>query len=139
MIEALSNYIAGKVKNVTGVTSSWVHEFDSPAWEGYPAISIFCKSWQGKFLTNTQHERTVIMCIRIYQDITKNNIGAQASEDLLRTLSDNIITSFDNDNKLGLTDTYTLPISGSWGWVQAQPIRTVEVDIECRLVSSAVG
>lgn len=135
----LSSYLATKVKAISGVDSRYVFEFDNPKMGGYPTISVTLKEWRAIFLTNVQNQESYIYTIRIYQEVAKQNIGVESVESNLRTLADAIIASFNSDNKLGNNDIYTMPIGGRTAWLSDQPIRIMEIDVECRDVVTATG
>ena len=133
------NYMVTKVQGIEGVDPRWVNDFEDPQMNGYPFIAVVPKQGTNKWLTNLENQLNHVITIRIYQEINKSNIGAKAGEELLRQLMDTIITSFNNDNKLGNTDVYTKPINYHRGWVPDRPILTYEVEVECIDILGATG
>lgn len=136
---SLSSYLVNKVKGIQGVQAGRVYDYEDSKFDGYPAISITVKDWSQTWVTNAQNNTAYTFTIRIYQEITKNNIGPAQAESNLRTLADNIIASFNSDNRLGENAIYTRPIGGRSGYVQDQPIRTYEIDVEVHDVVGATG
>lgn len=135
----LSSYLATKIKAISGVDAGQVYEFDNPQMGGFPSIGITLKDWNAVFLTNQENLQRYVFTVRIYQEVAKQNIGTETVESNLRTLADTIIASFNSDNKLNSNDTYTMPIAGRMAWLANQPIRVMEIDIECHDVVSATG
>src|ERR1035437_527372 len=132
-------YVVTKVKGISGINPDGVFDYEQQKWSVFPAIAVTLKDGNARFLTNTQNERHYNIVIRIYQEIVRGNVGAAAAEDNLRTLADNIITSFDNDIRLGRTDVWTIPITLNCGWIQDQPVRFIEFTLDCIDVVQAVG
>jgi hypothetical protein len=138
-ISSLTDYLVAKIKSVDGVDPSFVYPFENPQMPGYPCIGVTLKEWKGKFLTNMSNERTYMFTVRIYQEATKTNMGPEDADSNLRALADSLIAAFDGDNRLGGSDVYTLPVAGRMLWMQGEPIRVMEVDVECHDVVQAVG
>ena len=130
-IISTQNYIVSKIQTISGINSNSVFPYEEPTWSIWPAISVTLKESTGKFITNQQNERHYIFTIRLYQEISKGNVGAAQAETNLMSLADLIIESFDTDLKLGNHDVYTMPPPVVTGWIQNQPIRTFEIAVDC--------
>lgn len=130
-IVTTQTYLVNKIKAIAGVPADSVYPFESMSWTVYPVITITLKSGYGKFITTQQNERHYLFAIRVYQEIVKGNVGAEKAESNLMRLSDLIIDAIDKDIKLGTTNVYSIPPATTTAWVQNQPIRIVEFELDC--------
>ena len=138
-VTSLKTEIVNKIKGLSGIDQNIVFDFESPKWDGFPVVAVTLKSGMGKFLTTATNERHYIFTIRIYQEIARGNIGGQVAEENLMSIVDTIIQSFDDDIRLNRTDVYTIPPTVSAGWVQGEPIRIIELEVDARDVTPATG
>ena len=138
-LQTVSNYIVNKIKAVPDINPDAVYDYEDPTFAKYPAISVTVKEWSQTWLTNQQNETRYIYTIRVYQEINKNNIGVKQVEDNLRSITDTLIAAFNADNKLGATVVFSKPIGGRTGYIQNEPIRTYEFDLEVHDVITSIG
>lgn len=116
--------------NITNV--NYVYNYVETNPGGYPSISIEAFDGNGQFLDTSRNRRARMFRIICMQE--RVIVGASEAERIMRSLVDQIISTFDSRTNLNLNNScdFAIPIPSKWGYVQAPDIdvRSAEIIIE---------
>lgn len=138
MWNELSAAIVAKVKTSAEVDNAAVFDYGKSKMDHYPTITVTPSENQDAIFADTsRNQRTYNFAIRIYQERMEQ--GEEASERIMRTIVDDLISIFDADLYLNTVlqgRGFAKPIPSSWAYVQGeQPnTRMAEIIIGCVVI-----
>lgn len=138
MWNTLSAAIVAMVKTSTKVDNISVFDYGKSKMLNYPAITVTPSDNQDAFFADTvRRQRTYNFAIRVYQERMEQ--GEDASERIMRTIVDDLISIFDADLYLQTTlqgRGFAKPIPSIWQYVQGEQVNTrmAEIIISCVVI-----
>lgn len=138
MWNELSAAIVAKIQTSSEITSSNVFDYAKSKMTEYPCITVTPLDNAETYFADTQRDgRTYNFAIRVYQERMEQ--GEEASERIMRTIVDDLISKFDNDVYLGATlqgRGFCRPIPSVWQFVQGEQVNTrmAEIILSCVVI-----
>jgi len=138
MWNELSAAIVAMVKTSAEVDPTAVYDYGKSKMLKYPSITVTPSDNQDPiFADTTRRQRTYNFAIRVYQERMEQ--GEEASERIMRTIVDDLITIFDADLYLNTTlqgRGFAKPIPSIWQYVQGEQVNTrmAEIIISCVVI-----
>lgn len=138
MWNTLSAAIVNMIKTSGEVDSAAVFDYAKSKMDHYPTITVTPSDNQDPIFADTnRRQRTYNFAIRIYQERMEQ--GEEASERIMRTIVDDLITIFDADLYLNATlqgRGFAKPIPSIWQYVQGEQVNTrmAEIIISCVVI-----
>lgn len=99
-----------KAKLTTVSELAFVYDFHRAELEGYPAATFDVSDSSNDFLTNQDNLRTYTFLIVLYQETTIK--GLDEATNLLDTLADKVVDTFEQDETLGGVVNWCNPLTG---------------------------
>jgi hypothetical protein len=133
----ISGYIAAKVVGVSGVKAVYEYKPDKPTDGGYPYAVVTPAEFQGQFGDTIRNLRTHTFVLSVYQERTEAGFGNQKAERLIREMSDEIITAFDQDTTFSGMIKYMKPLHGNLRYDEGETgeMRVCEFILDCVVIS----
>lgn len=138
MWNELSAAIKTVVQTSNEVDSTQVFDYAKSKMEHYPCITITpLENPEAFFADTSRNQRSYNFAIRIYQERMEQ--GEEASERIMRTVVDDLISKFDADIYLGSTlqgRGFCRPIPSRWSFVQGEQVNTrmAEIIVTCVVI-----
>ena len=134
---ATFNNLVAQIKTIvqtsTNVRAANVYDYAATNISGYPAIRIFPADVTGSFSDVARNRRSYFIMVQVLQE--RGEQGEQGSEEIMRTLVDELIGIFDARANLTLNNAcqFARPIPLKWGFDNPeQPdVRVANILIEC--------
>lgn len=127
----ISGKIVTELGSITGLYSVYAYEPAKPTDGKYPFASVTINSLEGKFGDTQRNERIYLFDVRVYQERVK--VGNEKAERLIREISDEIMTLFDNNTTLDGMVKFVRPVSADFDYVDREigDTRVAQFKVEC--------
>jgi len=138
MWNELSAAIVDVIQTSNEVDSDQVFDYAKSKMDHYPTITVTPLDNSDTYFADTSRDgRTYNFAIRVYQERMEQ--GEEASERIMRTIVDDLISKFDNDIYLGSTlqgRGFCRPIPSVWQFVQGEQVNTrmAEIILSCVVI-----
>lgn len=138
MWNELSAAIVAKIQTSNEVDTTAVFDYAKSKMTDYPCITVTPLDNTETYFADTSRDgRTYNFAIRVYQERMEQ--GEEASERIMRTIVDDLISKFDNDIYLGATlqgRGFCRPIPSRWSFVQGEQVNTrmAEIILACVVI-----
>lgn len=138
MWNTLSAAIIAKIQGSSEIETTAVFDYAKSKMTDYPTITVTpADNQEPLFADTTRRQRTYNFAIRVYQE--RQEQGEEASERIMRTIVDDLITIFDADIYLNTAlegRGFARPIPSTWQYVQGEQVNTrmAEIILSCVVI-----
>lgn len=138
MWNTLSAAIVNMIKTSNEIETTAVFDYAKSKMTDYPTITVTPSDNQEPYFADSvRRGRTYNFAIRVYQE--RSEQGEEASERIMRTIVDDLISIFDADIYLQTSlegRGFAKPIPSTWQYVQGEQVNTrmAEIILSCVVI-----
>lgn len=128
MYSQLKTAIKNHVLAITGIKN--VYGFEKGDLNGYPSAIIIGEGIESEIDSTYENDRKYTFKIKVYQEISKDALGAEQAESITEGLIDSLIAEFEHDWTLGGL-AYNSTIKGILAYTdRGTPTRVIEITLQ---------
>lgn len=137
-IATISAKIVTELGAVTGLNAVYDYMPATPPSGSYPYAVVTQDEFSGRFGDTIRNIRNYVFKIRVFQE--RSAFGNGKAERLIREISDEILTIFDNNTTLDSMVLFVRPVRGSFEYEDSEigDTRVAEFFLECEKAVDSV-